>query len=178
MRRATSTPISFLLWDQLLVNGLCTGFISNTSINKHQISVLSFLTAIFMLNPYYQGPEYRNFRLASFVSTALSGFAPVIHGAIIFDRETFNNCGIPFYLLEGALLILAAYIYGTPLYLRSNSHRIKHRIPERWYPGHFDIWGHSHTIFHVLVVIATGVHFYGLLGAFEYDYWNRAVCLV
>ncbi|KAK2802134.1 hypothetical protein FQN50_007498 [Emmonsiellopsis sp. PD_5] len=140
-----------------------------------------------MLNPYYQGPEYRNFRLASFVSTALSGFAPVIHGAIIFDRETFNNSGIPFYLLEGALLILAAYIYGISLLyfifqdiiiLKKHSHRIKHRIPERWYPGHFDIWGHSHTIFHVLVVIATGVHFYGLLVAFEYDYWNRAVCLV
>ncbi|KAK2803311.1 hypothetical protein FQN51_003730 [Onygenales sp. PD_10] len=100
------------------ISGIYFGFYSERNIRFaywSMISVLSFLTAIFMLNPYYQGPEYRNFRLASFVSTALSGFAPVIHGAIIFDRETFNNSGIPFYLLEGALLILAAYIYGISL---------------------------------------------------------------
>nr|KAF6319770.1 hypothetical protein mMyoMyo1_008507 [Myotis myotis] len=35
-------------------------------------------------------------------------------------------------------------------------------IPERFFPGKFDTWFHSHQIFHVLVVAAAFVHFHGV----------------
>jgi len=42
------------------------------------------------------------------------------------------------------------------------------RIPERFAPGRFDIWGSSHQIFHVLVLAAAVTHLVGLLKAFEF----------
>nr|ABN04724.1 At4g38290 [Arabidopsis thaliana] len=33
------------------------------------------------------------------------------------------------------------------------------RIPERWMPGKFDIAGHSHQLFHVLVVAGAFTHY-------------------
>lgn len=47
------------------------------------------------------------------------------------------------------------------------------RFPERLKPGLFDIWGSSHQIFHILVVIATIVHLIGVLTAFDYNYEHR-----
>jgi hypothetical protein len=49
------------------------------------------------------------------------------------------------------------------------------RIPERLAPGSFDIWGSSHQIFHVLVVMAAGAHLVGLLKAFDYAHSSRGL---
>jgi adiponectin receptor len=46
------------------------------------------------------------------------------------------------------------------------------RFPEVWRPGKFDIWGASHQIFHVLVVLSAAVHLYGIFGAFRWNYEN------
>lgn len=37
------------------------------------------------------------------------------------------------------------------------------RIPERWYPGKFDIVGHSHQLWHAAVVLAAWVHFLAIM---------------
>ena len=44
------------------------------------------------------------------------------------------------------------------------------RWPERAWPGSFDIWGSSHQLFHILVVLAAASHLYGLLKAFDYHH--------
>ena len=41
-------------------------------------------------------------------------------------------------------------------------------------PGTFDIWGSSHQIFHVLVLLAAATHFFGLVKAFDYEHGFRA----
>lgn len=79
----------------------------------------------------------------------------------IFPLEQLNKqSGLLYYYAEGAIILIGALIYGT-------------RFPEKLYPGHFDIWGSSHQIFHVLVVLATCVHLLGVLNAFEWNYENR-----
>jgi len=45
----------------------------------------------------------------------------------------------------------AAYIGGALIYV--------FRIPERWYPGTFDLFGHSHGIFHMAVILGCSIHF-------------------
>jgi adiponectin receptor len=40
-------------------------------------------------------------------------------------------------------------------------------------PGRFDIYGGSHQLFHVLVVMATIVQLVGILEAYDYNYNNR-----
>jgi adiponectin receptor len=47
------------------------------------------------------------------------------------------------------------------------------RIPEAIKPGRFDIFGSSHQIFHVFVVLAAVAHFIGILTAFDYNYHHR-----
>lgn len=47
------------------------------------------------------------------------------------------------------------------------------RVPEKYSPGNFDIWGSSHQIFHVLVLMAAATHFVGLLKAFDYEHSLR-----
>lgn len=41
------------------------------------------------------------------------------------------------------------------------------RWPERSFPGSFDIWGSSHQIFHMFVLLAAATHFYGMAKAFD-----------
>lgn len=40
-------------------------------------------------------------------------------------------------------------------------------------PIYFDIWGASHQIFHVSVLIAAAIHFYGILAAFQWNQENQ-----
>lgn len=37
------------------------------------------------------------------------------------------------------------------------------RIPERWFPGKFDIMGHSHQLWHAAVVLAAWVHYCAMM---------------
>lgn len=84
-----------------------------------------------------------------------------------------------FYLLEGFLLILGVlvHIVGThnvntfPMLIT-----IQTRFPESLKPGGFDIFGSSHQILHLLVVLATVIHFIGMLLAFDYNFHHR-VCI-
>jgi len=63
-------------------------------------------------------------------------------------------------VLQGALYIIGAVIYAA-------------RVPERLKPGRFDIWGSSHQIFHVLVLLAAASHLVGLIKAFDYEHSRR-----
>ena len=80
----------------------------------------------------------------------LSGIAPAIHYGISegwSNQLSLKNLGL--LLLMGILYIIGAIMYAL-------------RIPERFYPGKFDIWLHSHQIFHVFVLGAAFVHFHGI----------------
>lgn len=45
---------------------------------------------------------------------------------------------------------------------------IQARIPERFQPGKYDVWGSSHQIFHVLILFAAMSHLTGLIRAYEH----------
>lgn len=98
-----------------------------------------------------------------------------------------RQSGLPYYLLEGAIIVLGAWIYNVsqlkPSNLVSNiltpaySH-VQTRLPESLYPGRFDIWGSSHQIFHVLVVVAMGVHLVAITQAYGYNYSQQRCAFV
>ncbi|KAI4279868.1 MAG: hypothetical protein L6R38_004903 [Xanthoria sp. 2 TBL-2021] len=143
------------------VSGIYFVFYCEPTLQKvywSMISTLSTTTIIILVNPSLQGPRYRTLRICTFVFTGLSGFAPLIHGIKRFGiARMIRSSGMPFYLLEGLLLIIGAFFYGT-------------RFPESIFPGRFDIWGCSHQVFHLLVVLATAVHAWGIVDAFDYNY--------
>jgi adiponectin receptor len=123
---------------------------------------LGFVTSVLVIHPkYFQGLKYRKLRTTAFVILGFSGFIPIAHGLAIYGfHRMWAGSGMPYYLLEGGILVLGAFFYGT-------------RCPESIKPGKFDIWGCSHNIFHVLVVLATVLHLVGIWKAFAYNYTHQ-----
>jgi adiponectin receptor len=81
----------------------------------------------------------------------LSGIAPIIHKLILHHQEPEALYTTFYEVAMGVFYVLGALIYAM-------------RIPERWKPGMFDIAGHSHQLFHVLVVAGAYTHYHaGLL---------------
>ncbi|KAJ5547620.1 hypothetical protein N7513_004854 [Penicillium frequentans] len=127
------------------------------------IGTLSLVSLIILVNPRFQGLRWRTFRVGTFMAMGLSGIAPLIHGIARFGFvQMMKQSGAPFYIAEGLLLGLGAVVYTT-------------RAPESLGPGKFDIFGSSHQIFHVLVVLATTLQLVGILSALDYNYHHR-VC--
>ncbi|KAI0179757.1 mPR-like GPCR protein [Hypoxylon sp. FL1284] len=122
---------------------------------------LTAISIVVVVAPAFQGPRWRTLRLLTFVCTGFSTLAPIIHGiCMIGFKQMMRQSGLPYYFAEGALFLLGALVYAT-------------RFPESVSPGKFDIYGSSHQIFHVLVVIATAIHLAGVLDAIEYNYHNQ-----
>ena len=97
-----------------------------------------------------------------FVLMGLSAVIPVLHGIRLYGIQHMRAAaGLDWVVLQGALYITGAAIYAA-------------RIPEKWRPGKHDIWGSSHQIFHVLVVLAATAHFMGLFKAFRYEQMRRS----
>lgn len=93
---------------------------------------------------------WRPFRAAVFMTFGLSGIIPAIHFGVMegwFNKVSQKSLG--WLILMGVL-----YIFGAMLYAL--------RVPERWFPGKFDIWFHSHQIFHVFVLGGALVHYHGI----------------
>ncbi|KAL6012845.1 Heptahelical transmembrane protein 4 [Asimina triloba] len=103
------------------------------------ITILGLGTVMFSFLPIFQGAKFRTARAALFVSMGLSGVAPILHKLIVFGHQPEAVHSTRYELLMGLFYGLGALVYTT-------------RVPERWKPGKFDIIGHSHQLFHVLVV--------------------------
>jgi adiponectin receptor len=85
----------------------------------------------------------------------LSALLPVTHGLLIFGIEHLDHrMKLKYLIVQGALYISGAALYAA-------------RVPEKIWPGQFDIFGSSHQIFHVFVLAAAGTHLYGLVQAFH-----------
>ncbi|KAF9514463.1 hypothetical protein BS47DRAFT_1316810 [Hydnum rufescens UP504] len=125
------------------------------------------VAAYIVLSPTYSTPTYRRARTTVFVSLGLVGIIPVTHGlfAVGFSRLS-DEMGLLWILLSAACYLNGALIYAS-------------RVPERWYPGTFDIFGSSHQIFHIHVLFAVVAHYLSLLTAINHRHGlHGGVCLV
>lgn len=91
-----------------------------------------------------------------FVAMGGSSVVPVLHGLRLYGWADLEvRMGLSWMLAEGALYVTGAGLYAA-------------RVPEKWAPGRFDIWGSSHQIFHFLVVAAAACHLVGLVKSANY----------
>ncbi|KAI8624633.1 hemolysin-III channel protein Izh2 [Xylariaceae sp. FL1651] len=106
----------------------------------------------------FRTPLWRPYRAAMFVGLGVSGVVPVCHGLMIYGYRSLNErMGLNWVLLQGVLYIFGAFLYAV-------------RWPERNSPGTFDIWGHSHQLFHILILLAAASHLKGMTKAFDYHH--------
>lgn len=119
-----------------------------------KILYLSFTTAfgltviLISLQESFSSPEYRPVRAGIFTLFGLCGVVPFAHFWWLEGLNKLMEIGKPVFFT--AFL----YISGAVLYAL--------RVPERMFPGRFDILFQSHQIFHVLVLLATMVNYLGL----------------
>ncbi|XP_048111487.1 adiponectin receptor protein 1a [Alosa alosa] len=109
-------------------------------------------------------PRHRATRAGVFMGLGLSGIVPTMHFTIeegFVKATTVGQMG--WFYLMGAMYITGAGLYAA-------------RIPERYFPGKCDILFHSHQIFHVLVVAAAFIHFYGVSNLQEFRYGLEGGC--
>ncbi|XP_010535854.1 PREDICTED: heptahelical transmembrane protein 1 [Tarenaya hassleriana] len=103
--------------------------------------------AIFTLfTPSLSSPKYRAFRAILFVSMGLFGIIPAVHAAMVNWSNPKRNITLGY---EVSMAVF--YLVGTGFYVS--------RVPEKWKPGGFDLFGHSHQIFHVFVVFGALAHY-------------------
>lgn len=120
------------------------------------ISTIGVGCVFLSVNPKFRSPLWRSFRASMFVGFGLSAIFPVLHGVYIHGLEQMRySIGLDWVLLQGFLYVLGAVVYAT-------------RVPERFHPGRYDVWGSSHQIFHGLILLAAMSQLLGLLTAFHH----------
>ncbi|KAL8575461.1 hypothetical protein ACOMHN_013012 [Nucella lapillus] len=114
------------------------------------IFVLGSLCIVVSMWDKFAQPQFRPLRAGMFISLGLSGVIPAFH-YVITDGfwHAVNKAALGWLVLMAFLYISGAIIYAA-------------RIPERIFPGKFDIWFQSHQIFHVFVLAGAFVHYHGI----------------
>ncbi|RLM80708.1 hypothetical protein C2845_PM12G04710 [Panicum miliaceum] len=110
------------------------------------ITALGTLVVGALLSPSCSSPRYRRLRATLFLAMGLSGVFPALHA--LWVNWGHAAC----YLALGLEVAMGlAYATGAWIYVS--------RVPEKWRPGVFDVVGHSHQIFHVLVLVGAATHY-------------------
>lgn len=116
--------------------------------------ILGSCCAAFVLNDRFNSKNFRVFRASFFVSFGFSGLVPIIFGLVKFGiSESVHRVQLKYVGLEAVFYIGGAVFYGF-------------RIPENFGPGKFDLVGHSHQIFHVMVVLGSLCHLRAVVGSY------------
>ncbi|KAK8962771.1 hypothetical protein KSP40_PGU011326 [Platanthera guangdongensis] len=110
------------------------------------------------LSPAFESPRFRAARSVLFACMGASGLVPIAHKMVAFGDR-------PEAVLSTGYEVLMGVFYGIGVVVYSA------RIPERWLPGKFDIAGHSHQLFHVLVIAGAYTHY---LASVVYLEWREA----
>ena len=147
--------VLYQLWATVLhakksnVSEIC--FISNDWFSGYRYACIWTLgigcltSSIVTLTPGLDNKRYNSFRASMFVFLGLSAGAPLI--IMQYHPEHCLNGFITPFALGGLVYIVGAIIYVTG-------------YPERLVPGHFDMCGASHQIFHFCVLVACCIHYF------------------
>jgi len=119
-----------------------------------------------------------------FIVLASSGFFPIIHATYTYGlARMVVEGGATYHALAALFYMTGAVVYAVSFFLslslppktvvaasfaKKDLGRTQTRWPEKWAPGKYDTWGHSHQLFHVLVVMGLGAHLAAFATAFDY----------
>ena len=129
------------------------GFYCSVTVKIVYIALIAALSAaaiIISLLDFFGRPKYRSVRAALFIAVGLSGVVPIIHSCVVEGIfQSIQQAGYYWFVVMAVLYIGGALMYAM-------------RVPERFFPGKFDIFLHSHQIFHLAVIAAAFVHYHGI----------------
>ena len=108
---------------------------------------LCLLCTAFTLTDATSAPRWRPIRTLMYICFGAFGLIPTSHAISIFGLDH------PFVgpIFHRIAVMCCIYVSGALLYLS--------RIPERFSPGKFDVWFHSHQFWHIFVIVAALTHY-------------------
>ncbi|EXC17684.1 ADIPOR-like receptor [Morus notabilis] len=127
----------------LLASSTCLSYII---LRIDYAGLAALISTSFYPHVYYSFICSQWLRASLFFGMGISGVAPIIHKLILYRNQKEALQTTCYEVLMGVFYGLGALVYAA-------------RIPERWRPGKFDIAGHSHQLFHVLVVAGAYTHY-------------------
>ncbi|KAF7055085.1 hypothetical protein CFC21_062660 [Triticum aestivum] len=110
------------------------------------ITVFGAAAVAVSLLPVFEAPELRWARAALFVCMGASGLVPIVHKMLVFGARPEAVVTTGYEVAMGVFYLAGVLVYAT-------------RVPERWMPGRFDLVGHSHQLFHALVIAGAYAHY-------------------
>lgn len=117
----------------------------------------------------FSTPAYRPFRSLMFILFGLSGILPVLTAIVKYGLLNARDRASAEWLVgEGFFYIFGACIYAARIPERFVYSDQISEIKNKKQHGAFDIIGHGHQIFHVMVVIAAFCHWNALVGCYTY----------
>ncbi|CAN8096064.1 unnamed protein product [Discula destructiva] len=147
---------AFACEDGRLVRALYVGLFTLLAV---ACSAVTFL-------PQFSGPHLGPYRAALFGSFGVSSFAlPIGHGLL---REGLDEM----WERVGLGWIVATVVcdgIGAGLYVL--------KFPEGWYPRRFDIFGASHQLMHICVVVAALTYTCAVVQAFDHRHEQGEMCV-
>jgi len=134
----------------LLISGSCIAWtyyafytdVTNKAIYLSIAALVGLTVALVSLLERFGHSDFRAIRATVYIVFGLSAALPVIHYIVHEDYVPISFFSM---FSFGIYYILGGVIYAL-------------RIPEKFFPGKFDILFHSHQIFHVLIIIAAWIH--------------------
>lgn len=131
---------------------------------------LATTCTVLTLDPRFATNVYRPLRSLMFILFGLSGILPLIAAVKLYGYSAAveRSCA-GWLVLEGI-----SYISGAVLYAMRVPERFTHvdedetSLLDKPLSGKFDIFGHSHQIFHVMVLVGAFCHWMSLVGCYHY----------
>ncbi|KAF7906232.1 hypothetical protein EAF00_000511 [Botryotinia globosa] len=144
------------------------GFYCDTANHRYSywalLSLLAVACSVSTFQPHFRDPFLRPVRAATFGSLAVVTMVPVVHGATVSGWQVQNQrMGITWVLITLMLNVLGATAYAI-------------KFPERWFNKTFDLFGASHQLFHMMVVLAALVYSKAILQAFDFAHAYDHTC--
>lgn len=131
--------------------------------------VLGMICTKVTFDQKFSTPQYRPFRSTMFILFGLSGGLPVLTAISLFGSESaFERSNAAWLVAEGFFYIFGACLYAMRIPERFTHNELGEISTDYDRPGVFDIWGHSHQIFHAMVVVAAYCHWRALVGCYYY----------
>lgn len=116
------------------------------------LTIVSLSVIFVSFSERFSADEYQPYRAGLFALMACFFIVPFGHMLWVYgnvDAYTFGR-----FMLSASL-----YLAGVASYVL--------RFPERLFPGKFDIWLHSHQVFHMFIVAAAIVWYYFMIRLWE-----------
>jgi adiponectin receptor len=120
------------------------------------ISLLSVIGGIGPMWPPFNTPRFLPLRVSLYSSLAFFSLIPSAHICILFGWDLAGGT-----LMRFGISVLF-YTAGVLFY--------SSKFPEKRWPGKFDIWGHSHTLWHICCLLGEVQHFFTCW--YIYSHWK------